>query len=95
MQTRTRELKDFLYGGTYPQEYPEGLQRVLMRKLQLLKAACTINDLRVPPNNHLEKLKGDLAGYYSIRVNRQYRLIFIWNNTEQEAQDVYFDDYHD
>lgn len=66
----------------------------MKRKLQMLKAAATINDLRIPPSNHLELLKGKLAGYYSIRVNAQYRLIFHWSQQQQEAYDVHFDDYH-
>ena len=59
-----------------------------------MPAAAAINDLRIPPSNHLELLKGKLAGYYSIRVNAQYRLIFHWSQQQQEAYDVYFDDYH-
>lgn len=58
----------------------------------MLDAACTLNDLRVPPSNHLEKLKGDLRGRYSIRVNRQWRLCFQWNG--EEAVEVEFVDYH-
>ena len=61
----------------------------MKRKLQMLKAAVTINDLRIPPSNHLELLKGKLAGYYSIRVNAQYRLIFHWSQQQQEAYDVH------
>ncbi|RYQ43168.1 type II toxin-antitoxin system RelE/ParE family toxin [Bifidobacterium pseudolongum] len=59
-----------------------------------MPTAAAINDLRIPPSNHLELLKGKLAGYYSIRVNAQYRLIFHWSQQQQEAYDVYFDDYH-
>lgn len=61
----------------------------------MLKAATCLNDLRIPPANRLEALKGNLAGWYSIRVNSQYRLIFRWDNKQKEAYDVYFDDYHD
>lgn len=64
-------------------------KKALKRKLQMLKAAVTINDLRIPPSNHLELLKGKLAGYYSIRVNAQYRLIFHWSQQQQEAYDVH------
>lgn len=95
MRVRDKELNDYLYGGRYPTGgYPAGLEKALKRKLQMLKAAVTINDLRIPPSNHLELLKGKLAGYYSIRVNAQYRLIFHWSQQQQEAYDVYFDDYH-
>lgn len=94
MKTRDKELSDFLYGGAYPPGYPAGVERQLMRHLQMLKAAHALGDLKVPPGNRLELLKGDLAGRWSIRVNRQYRLVFKWDGTEQEATDVYFDDYH-
>ena len=49
-------------------------------KLDLLEAASTLNDLRVPPSNHLEALRGDLAGSYSIRVNDQFRIVFLFEN---------------
>lgn len=94
MKLRDRELELYLYGGRYPKKYPTGLEKALTRKLQMMKAATTINDLRIPPSNHLEQLKGDLAGCYSIRINSQYRLVFHWDNKEKEATDVYFDDYH-
>ena len=95
METRTKELADFLYGGRYPKGYPVGLERTLMRKLQMLKAAHELQDLRIPPGNRLEPLKGDLQGRWSIRVNQQWRLVFQWDETNKEATDVYFDDYHD
>lgn len=92
--TRDKALNDFLYGGPYPQGYPTGCERQLARRLQMLKAAHSLRDLKVPPGNMLERLKGDLAGYWSIRVNRQYRLVFRWNDETKEAYDVRFDDYH-
>lgn len=49
--------------------------------------------LRVPPSNHFEKLRGNLAGFHSIRVNRQWRLIFRWDSIRGEATDVYLDDH--
>ncbi len=51
-------------------------------------------DLSEYPGNRLEPLVGNLKGYWSIRVNRQYRLVFKWDDEEKEAYDVYFDDYH-
>lgn len=66
-----------------------------MRKLQMLKAARSPHDLKVPPGNRLEPLHGDLEGYWSIRVNKQWRLVFQWDAVNKEATDVYFDDYHD
>ena len=63
-----------------------------MRKLQILDAACVLDDLKVPPGNRLEALAGDRKGQYSIRVNRQWRLCFKWSNGE--AKEVEFVDYH-
>jgi len=68
------------------------IARVAKRKLQAVHAASTLSDLLVPPYNRLEKLKGDLSGFYSIRVNDQWRGIFRWQ--EGEAWDVRIVDYH-
>jgi proteic killer suppression protein len=68
------------------------LQRAALRKLLILDAAETLDDLRSPPGNRLEKLKGDRAGQYSIRVNDQWRVCFRW--TEGDAYDVEIADYH-
>ncbi len=87
-------LDTFLYGGAYPKRYPSGMEKALKRKLQMLRAAHALKDLKVPPGNMLEPLKGDLLGYWSIRVNKQWRLIFRWDDETKEAYDVYFDDYH-
>ena len=71
---------------------PAGIERVLFRKLQMLDAASTLQDLRVPPGNRLEKLRGSREGQYSIRVNAQWRLCFVWK--DGEAREVEFCDYH-
>ncbi|MDR1183703.1 MAG: type II toxin-antitoxin system RelE/ParE family toxin [Coriobacteriales bacterium] len=76
-----------------PVRIPPELRRMLYRKLQILDAAYTINDLRIPPGNRLERLKGDRAKQWSIRVNKQWRLCFIWN--EHEAERIEFNDYHE
>jgi proteic killer suppression protein len=65
--------------------------RVAIRKLDMLNAAQVISDLRSPPGNHLEALRGDLKGFYSIRVNDQWRIIFQWSDG---AHDVSLTDYH-
>lgn len=75
-----------------PSWIPADVRKALYRKLQMLDAACELGDLRVPPGNHLEKLKGDRAGGYSIRVTRQWRLCFAWR--QGEAVEVEFCDYH-
>lgn len=58
----------------------------------MLEAANELVDLQVPPGNRLEELKGDLKGFYSIRINDRYRIVFRWR--EQSADDVRIDDYH-
>jgi proteic killer suppression protein len=68
------------------------LQRAALRKILLLDAAESLDDLRVPPGNRLEKLAGDREGQYSIRVNDQYRVCFRWEGGE--AHDVELVDYH-
>jgi proteic killer suppression protein len=62
------------------------------RKLLIIDAAETVNDLRVPPGNRLERLKGDRSGQYSIRINDQWRICFAW--TAAGAADVEITDYH-
>jgi toxin HigB-1 len=69
------------------------LERVLFRKLQLIDDANEDKDLRVPPGNHFEKLRGKLEGHCSIRVNQRWRLIFKWNADRGEALGIYLDDH--
>jgi len=68
------------------------VQRVALRKLRYLDAAAKLDDLRVPPGNRLEALKGDRAGQHSIRVNDQWRIVFTWR--AGQAHDVAIVDYH-
>ena len=72
--------------------YYQSIARVAIRKLTMLNAARTLDDLRVPPGNRLEKLKGDRQGQYSIRINDQYRICFVWD--DGDAYDVEITDYH-
>jgi len=69
-----------------------GIARVAKRKLEAIHAASRLEDLAIPPSNRLEKLKGDLKDFYSIRVNDQWRVIFKW--IEGEAREVRIVDYH-
>lgn len=71
---------------------PKQIWRVAQRKLDMLNAAQDILDLRAAPANRLEKLKGDLSGFWSIRINDQYRVVFTWKNGN--AADVKIADYH-
>lgn len=72
--------------------FPAELRRAARRKLQYLHDAAELNDLRVPPGNRLEKLKGDWIDFYSIRINDQWRLVFRW--VSGNASDVQVVDYH-
>ena len=68
------------------------LQEIARRKLRMLNNSISLNDLRIPPSNRLEKLSGRLRDYYSIRINNQWRIIFKWNRNN--ANDVEIIDYH-
>ncbi len=71
---------------------PRPVERVALRRLLLLDAAESLDDLRVPPGNRLEKLRGDRKGQYSIRINDQWRVCFRWE--DGDAYDVEITDYH-
>ncbi len=74
------------------QRLPADIQQVALRKLRMLNRAVTLQDLRVPPANRLEKLSGDRAGQFSIRINDQWRICFDWE--AGDAQNVEIVDYH-
>jgi len=84
----TRMVFDRIYAKTFPPD----IQRSALRKLEILNAAVSLDDLRVPPGNRLEKLSGDRKGQYSIRINDQYRIIFVWK--DGNAYGVEILDYH-
>jgi proteic killer suppression protein len=69
-----------------------GIARRAKRKLEAINAASRLSDLTVPPSNHLERLRGDLRGFHSIRINDQWRVIFRWR--DGEPHDVRIADYH-
>ena len=71
---------------------PQVIQKIARRKLVMINAAKNLNDLRVPPANHLEELKGDRAGQHSIRINDQFRVCFYWNDGNVIIEDIC--DYH-
>jgi len=87
-------LESFYYSGPSrkTKRVPSELHSAIRRKLDQLNSATDINDLRVPPANHLELLKGDLKGKYSIRVNSQWRIVFRWDN--DAVYEVQLIDYH-
>jgi len=81
-----------IWAGNRARKLPNEIQEVARRKLRMLNSSQNIIDLRIPPANRLEKLSGDLKEYHSIRINDQWRIIFIWNNGN--ASDVKIVDYH-
>ena len=83
---------DKIWNGIRSKKLPNEIQDVARRKLRMLNNAHDIKDLRIPPANRLEKLKGNLEDYYSIRINNQWRIIFQWLNND--SYDVKIVDYH-
>ena len=81
-----------IWNGERSRRLPGDIQAAALRKLRLINAARKIDDLRVPPGNRLEQLKGNRAGQWSIRVNDQWRIVFRWS--EGGAEDVAIVDYH-
>jgi proteic killer suppression protein len=90
---RDEWLREFFVEDVRSRHIPPDLEARLFRKLPMLDDATTDQDLRVPPSNHFEKLRGHLEGFHSIRVNRQWRLIFRWDGASGEANWVYLDDH--
>ncbi|WHZ18725.1 MAG: Toxin HigB [Rhodanobacteraceae bacterium] len=81
-----------IWSGTRSRRLPGDIQAVARRKLRMLNNAATLDDLRVPPANRLEALKGDRKGQHSIRINNQWRVCFQWN--DGDAVNVEIVDYH-
>ena len=86
-------LRAFFVDDVRSRKIPSDLEVRLFRKLQMIDDAVNDQDLRVPPSNHFEKLRGNLAGFHSIRVNQQWRLIFRWDGGRGEADGIYLDDH--
>jgi proteic killer suppression protein len=84
-------LEDWFEREVYSKRIPSDLRDRLFRKLQLLDDSTTEADLRIPPSNHFERMRGNLDGWCSIRVNDQWRLVFQWSNGE--ARQIYLDDH--
>lgn len=87
--------EDFFHGRNTARarKVPQAISKTARRKLDHINSAAALFDLLSPPGNQLEALKGDLAGFYSIRINEQWRLIFQWR--ENDAYEVRIIDYHD
>ena len=81
-----------IFGRAFSKKLPGDVQRIARRKLEVLDAADSINDLRIPPSNRLEKLKGSRGRQHSIRINSQWRICFEWRG--EDAYEVEIIDYH-
>jgi proteic killer suppression protein len=81
-----------IFRREFSRRLPQDIQRQAMKKLWMLDAAEALDDLRIPPANHLEALKGERRGQHSIRINQQWRICFVW--ADGLAKDVEIVDYH-
>jgi len=81
-----------IFNRKVSRKLPNEIQRNALKKLNMIHGASEIKDLEVPPGNRLEKLKGNLSGYHSIRINDQWRIILIWSTGN--AEEVEIRDYH-
>lgn len=81
-----------VYSRERSAKLPGNIQQIALRKLRMINNAQNMNDLRIPPSNRLEKLSGDRAGQYSIRINNQWRICFFWK--DNNAYYVEINDYH-
>lgn len=86
-------LERFYRDDKRSKRIPADVEDRLFRKLQLIDDATADIDLRVPPSNHFERLKGKLQDWHSIRVTGRWRLVFRWNGGRGEASEVYLDDH--
>jgi plasmid maintenance system killer protein len=83
---------ELIYKGKRSRKFPPAIQNTARRKLRMLAAARVVDDLRIPPGNRLEKLIGNLKGYYSIRINEQWRIVFKFE--DGGVDNVGIQDYH-
>ena len=81
-----------IWNGEWVKNLPNEIQEIGRRKLRMLNNSQGLADLTIPPSNKLEKLKGDLKDFYSIRINAQWRIIFKWSNAN--SYEVEITDYH-
>ena len=89
---QTKEIQRFFETGKPPKKAGwRSIAKVAMRKLDMIQYAGDLEDLRSPPSNRLEALKGNFRGFYSIRINNQWRIIFKW---KKGAEEVHIIDYH-
>ncbi|MBT4384797.1 type II toxin-antitoxin system RelE/ParE family toxin [Candidatus Peregrinibacteria bacterium] len=81
-----------IFNRNFSRKLPTSIQRTSLKKLNIIHAATSINDLRIPPSNHLERLKGSRKNQHSIKINKQWRICFKWK--ENDAYELEITDYH-
>jgi len=81
-----------IWEGEFVKKWPKEFQIIARRKLRMLNNSQNLADLKIPPSNRLEKLSGNLKDYYSLRINKQWRIVFNWK--DGNASDVQIIDYH-
>ena len=81
-----------IFNRHFSRKLPHDIQPVALRKLRMLNRAASLNELRIPPNNRLKKMAGERNNQFSIRINDQWRITFIW--LENNAEEVQIVDYH-
>ena len=86
-----KETKN-IWQGERVKGLPVDIQEIARRKLRMIHNSQNLKDLMIPPSNRLEKLKGNLKDYYSIRINDKWRIIFKWNNSNADQVEII--DYH-
>jgi proteic killer suppression protein len=84
---------DLIWSGKRSRKLPPDMQNNALRKLRMLNQSTSLSDLRIPPGNRLEALKGNRSGQYSIRINDQWRICFNWKDGGAEHVEIV--DYHD
>src|SRR5260370_30444718 len=90
---RDEWLRAFFVEDRQSRHIPADLESRLFRRLQMIDDATSDQDLRVPPSNRFEKLRANLAGFHSIRLHNQWRLVFRWDGSRGEAEGDYLDDH--
>lgn len=90
---RDNWLRDFFLEDKFSKKIPAIIETRLFRKLQIIDDATGEVDLRSPPSNNFENLKGKLAGKCSVRVNRKWRLVFEWSEEHAQVSEIYLDNH--
>lgn len=92
IQTFECKETEKIFNRNYSKKLPQAIQQTAFKKLRMLNRSVNLNDLRVPPANRLEQLSGNRKGQYSLRINDQWRICFVWSDNHAEQVEIV--DYH-